>query len=275
MGQCESLETIVAANEQLNFVVESTIMCTTTYVLAVLALFSSQTFAQVGIGTTSPHGSAALEVAANEKGILLPRLSTTQRDNIADPQPGLIVYNTTQSKFQGYVSGANIWLNTDNGSQSYLGFGGEEYVAQSFVASSSEAIYRIGARVQPNYVYDNSHPDGGYFTTPTVIAYIYEGIYDPNVTPAQIALATSYNVTITNLGEYNFDFISSFVPTNGTTYSIVFQNLSLPNEQFICANFTSSTYIGGNMYYPAPGLQLANSDLDIRIYTGGTWTDLH
>jgi hypothetical protein len=39
-------------------------------------------FAQIGIGTTSPAPSAALEVSStsNNKGILIPRISASQKD---------------------------------------------------------------------------------------------------------------------------------------------------------------------------------------------------
>jgi hypothetical protein len=263
-------ETMVAANEQLNFALKSRSMCKSSYVLAVLALFCSQVFAQVGIGTSSPHGSAALDISATSKGLLVPRLTTTQRSSISDPQPGLIIYNTTDSKFQGYAVSATPWLNTDpnNGSYSTAGWGGDEYVAQSFVATSSEAIYRVGARAL-------TLDANSQISSSLVEAYLFEGQFDPNASPSQTVLANSLSVTISSLGEYNFDFTSSYVPTIGSTYSIVFRNYSLPSDRFICTQWTSSTYSGGNQYFPASGTQSLNSDLDIRIYTGGTWTDLH
>ena len=50
--------------------------------------------AQTGIGTTSPNVSAKLEVAATDKGFLLPRMTATQRSAIATPANGLLVYQT-------------------------------------------------------------------------------------------------------------------------------------------------------------------------------------
>jgi len=48
----------------------------------------------VGIGTTTPNASAILDISSTNKGILLPRMSTTQRDAIVDPVQGLTVFNT-------------------------------------------------------------------------------------------------------------------------------------------------------------------------------------
>jgi hypothetical protein len=53
-----------------------------------------------GSGSLSP--SAALQVESNEKGFLPPRLTTQQRDAILSPAAGLIIFNTSISKHQGF-----------------------------------------------------------------------------------------------------------------------------------------------------------------------------
>jgi len=72
---------------------------------------STTTFGQnnVGIGTTSPHPSSVLEVNANDKGLLIPRLSTTERQNIANPAPGLLVFDTSTQSLWFYHQ-SNSWL---------------------------------------------------------------------------------------------------------------------------------------------------------------------
>jgi hypothetical protein len=61
-----------------------------------LLLFStiSITNAQTGIGTTAPNASAKLEIAATDKGLLIPRMTLTQKGNIASPANGLLIYQT-------------------------------------------------------------------------------------------------------------------------------------------------------------------------------------
>ena len=57
-------------------------------------LISFSVFAQVGVGTTTPHSSAQLEVRSTTKGFLPPRLTQVQRDAIANPSAGLMVWCT-------------------------------------------------------------------------------------------------------------------------------------------------------------------------------------
>ncbi len=52
----------------------------------------------VGIGTTTPHPSAALDVSSSNKGFLPPRMSSSQRTAIPNPRKGLMVYDTTQNE---------------------------------------------------------------------------------------------------------------------------------------------------------------------------------
>ena len=50
--------------------------------------------AQVGIGTTSPNASAELDITSTTKGLLPPRMTQAQRDAIASPAAGLMVWCT-------------------------------------------------------------------------------------------------------------------------------------------------------------------------------------
>lgn len=48
----------------------------------------------VGIGTTKPDQSAALDVSSSNKGLLMPRMSLQQRSAIQNPAQGLVIYQT-------------------------------------------------------------------------------------------------------------------------------------------------------------------------------------
>ena len=65
--------------------------------LITLMLFTALSYAQVGINTNTPDASSALEIASTTGGILIPRLTETQRDAIATPATGLMIYQTDQT----------------------------------------------------------------------------------------------------------------------------------------------------------------------------------
>jgi len=56
----------------------------------------------VGIGNTAPDASAVLDVTSTAKGGLLPRMTTAQKNAIATPATGLIVYDNTLNQLQVY-----------------------------------------------------------------------------------------------------------------------------------------------------------------------------
>jgi hypothetical protein len=62
----------------------------------------------IGIGTSTPHASAALEIKDSTKGILIPRMTMMQRNAIANPAEGLMVYQTDSTKGFWYNS-MNQW----------------------------------------------------------------------------------------------------------------------------------------------------------------------
>lgn len=62
----------------------------------------------VGIGTETPDSSAILDVHSTSQGVLLPRVTTTQRNNIASPAMGLMVFDT--DKHAVYVFDGVQWL---------------------------------------------------------------------------------------------------------------------------------------------------------------------
>jgi hypothetical protein len=63
-----------------------------TFLAAVL--LTASTYAQVGIGTTTPEASSALDLTSITKGFLIPRMTNQQRIDIENPAEGLVVYVT-------------------------------------------------------------------------------------------------------------------------------------------------------------------------------------
>lgn len=69
---------------------------------------------RVGIGTNAPDSSAILDLKATNKGILIPRLSTTQKIAIINPAKGLLVYDTTLQEYSYFKDTAWVKLGGGN-----------------------------------------------------------------------------------------------------------------------------------------------------------------
>lgn len=81
-------------------------------------------FAQsVGINTTSPNASAALDIVATDKGVLIPRLTMSQRNAIASPATSLLIYQTDGTTGFYYYNGAT-WVNIGPASPQTLSVAG-------------------------------------------------------------------------------------------------------------------------------------------------------
>ena len=65
----------------------------------ILLLVSFWSFAQgVGIGTAAPDASAALDITATNKGLLIPRMNITSINAIINPAKGLLVYDSVANQ---------------------------------------------------------------------------------------------------------------------------------------------------------------------------------
>jgi hypothetical protein len=99
------------------------------YIIAIGSLFISfSLFAQVGIGTSSPHASAKLEISSTSKGLLPPRMTAAQRNAITSPAQGLILY-CTDCGISGEVQVFNgsIWTNISGAPASTVPGIGDNY----------------------------------------------------------------------------------------------------------------------------------------------------
>ncbi|MEO8769344.1 MAG: hypothetical protein ABI402_04650 [Ferruginibacter sp.] len=92
--------------------------------LILTAIIINNLHAQLGIGTTTPNSSAALDITDTAKGLLIPRMTMMNRLAIADPAKGLLVYQTdytegfwffdgsTWKKIINAIGGGNSGLST-------------------------------------------------------------------------------------------------------------------------------------------------------------------
>jgi hypothetical protein len=131
--------------------------------------------AQTGIGTTMPNASAKLEIASTDKGLLIPRMTASQRAAISNPANGLLVYQTDgTSGF--YVntgsSGSPTWTRVNSDwvkSGNDISYTGGTVTASSFIGSGSQ-LTDVATKVTGSWTL-NAGANTVSFTVPSGGAY--------------------------------------------------------------------------------------------------------
>ena len=76
----------------------------------VLMLFTALSYSQVGINTNNPDASSALDITSTTGGLLVPRMTEAQRDDInspSNPATGLMIYQTDGATGFYYYNGSS------------------------------------------------------------------------------------------------------------------------------------------------------------------------
>ena len=93
------------------------------FFFAALLLVTPSAFSQrVGIGTNAPNPAAKLDISDTTMGLLVPRLTTAQRNNINTPPAGLWIYNKSQNLFNYY--NGTVWVALDTSFAAGIASGG-------------------------------------------------------------------------------------------------------------------------------------------------------
>ncbi len=80
------------------------------FIIICISFSVIKTYSQnVGIGTTSPNAAAQIDISSTTKGVLIPRMTEAEKNAVASPPQGLLVFNTSSNSFQ-YYNGAS-WIN--------------------------------------------------------------------------------------------------------------------------------------------------------------------
>lgn len=211
------------------------------YSIMLLLCVHYYTFAQVGIGTTSPDDGSALQIDSTTGAFVPPRMTNTQMMAITTPLDGALVFNTTKNSYFIYENSS--WASLSN---------------------STLVMNRVGASGN-SIISTNTNT---YYDFPI-------GTSDALVTNSQVYNITS-NGTITILESGNYMFSASLsirnMPSGSVKYIIAMtingNLIGYLNRGF--ATLTGTDYWGtsGNIMYPIS----ANDVVKFRyvINNGGT-----
>ena len=207
----------------------------------------------MGIGTSSPSASAAIEINSTTGALLLPRLTSLERDALS-PAFGMLIYNTNNNKFQGYRAD----VNAPNASNSLTSGDGCTNVArgQSFQPTVTGNLTKVEV-------------DNTYINTPgTWTLNIYDG--------AGLAgtLLSTQSINISSVGVLSVTLSAPIPLVAGQSYTFNFVSTGGANACFSHRN--PQNYADGDMYID--NVVSGIFDLVFAIYLDQPqteWVDLH
>jgi len=246
----------------------------------------------VGIGTTSPAASSLVDMTSTTKGLLIPRMTTTQRNAISSPSVGLKVYDLTDSSnythdgtrwnrqlsanglqtitgtsqggssANGILSLAQTWNTTGNPTALLMN------VTNTASGATSKLIdLQVGGTSQFNVSKGGllTVSNGGTFGTGNVVAQTFT---ISNNLPFNFSTNVVYNASgtppvaqVTSGNKASFNEAVNFAPTSGTCVYSAFQTTQTINQTGGANGITRGLYI-------APTLTAAVDFRGIEVTNG-------
>jgi len=206
------------------------------FTFLVVILLTANTYAQVVIGTTTPDASSLLEVTSTAKGVLLPRMTATQRDAISSPATGLMIYQTDGTVGFYYYNGSS-WAN--------VGYTDEFVSANTDVAANTLKV----SYTQPIYTVNTFYAElGGYVIQ-----------ISPNGKHGLVVAMQDQGIS--NWYEAN-DLLSN--PSNHDADGKEFSDWRLPtkrelNLMYVVYNNGNAASLNANVYWSSTGLDDSNA----------------
>ena len=220
------------------------------------------------VGAAAATGtSAALEIKSTSQGLLLPRLTTAQRNAISAPLAGLLIYNSSAGKAQVYTEqqGSPATLANPGSSAAGLGSSYDYNICLSFTPTSNWSVSSVSIGVQ-------AVASAGNMTLS-----LYSGV--PGSSSTLLGSQTAATSTLSG-GAIVFNFSTPVTVPQGSCY----WKLTADNTAFIFLPRLNQFNDGVNESFTA----LRNNNtvvVNIPSYSfqfsmdyiplGGTWADLN
>ena len=199
---------------------------------------------QIGIGTSSPNTSAGIDMNTTTGALLLPRLTTPQRD-LLTPAEGMMIYNLDELKFQGYTYGEDYGSPVIDQVQSLFNNANTSLdKSQSFQAGISGILNNVKVRLNT--------PGGGGTVTIKIRAGIGNGgpiLYQEDVYVNYVSGGFLYSINPANV-----------IVSVGQSYTINITNVFINpfDSDFDWLMDTNNPYPQGDFYYD--GMNITNFD---------------
>ncbi len=276
--------------------------------IVVILLSVSTGNAQTGIGTTTPHASAKLDVSATNKGFLPPRVtltSNTDATTIPSPAEGLLVYNLGSS---GLQAGYYYWNNANWATIATATSAGNGVTASDMVKiydgignaptiNTSGVTFSVTSSGKYLFDFSTSATCGNCIVTlnfqvrdgansNAVIASDMQTSYSNNVhaeyngkVEVNLLAGRSYNVLVTasNGNIYNNDYtrvymkqVAGNLPVTGQSVDYIQASLSANQALSAAGNIIFNTSSGAGITITSGGFNLiANKTYKLEAALGG------
>ena len=203
--------------------------------------------AQVGIGTTNPEGSAALDISSTTKGLLIPRMTNAQRLAIASPVAGLQVFVTDFNGGTFLFYNGTVWNEL-----SYT------VVQAAQAAPGAPAITEVASgdgQVTVSFTAPSS--DGGATITS------YTATSNPDGITATVNQAGSGDITVTGLTNGTpYTFTVTATNATGTSIASAASSSVTPSIPTVLSTTTGRTWMDRNL----GATQVASTSTDALSY---------
>ena len=279
--------------------------------LVLLSCYNNNLNAQTGIGTTTPHASAKLDVSSTNKGFLPPRVtltSATDITTITSPAEGLFVYNLGSVGLQAgyyYWNGAN-WATIATATSAGNGVTASDMVkiydgiGNAATINSTGATFSVTTSGKYLFDFSTSATCGNCTVTlnfqvrdgsnnNAVIASDMQTSYSNNVhaeyngkVEANLIAGRSYNVLVTasSGGIYGNDYtrvymkqVSGNLPVTGQTVDYIQASLSSNQSLTAAGNIIFNSSSGTGISLTSGGFELkANKTYKLEAALGGSST---
>jgi len=224
------------------------------------------------IGTSTINPSAALDVSSTTGALLLPRMTTDQR-NALHAQEGMLIYNSDLQKFQGFVGDSGVLNVAKSELAQATYFIGDDGVTTNYVAQTFTPVHSGYIKT---FEFNVSSLVPGFQIT----IELYEGDHPGNGT-----LLDSKNIVLNALGWTSIFYPQSILLTEGQVYHFIIKP-TIESTDLIGILQSDGTppgqHTGGNLFFYDSSsdsfLPSLVDDMDFRVYSlvnNQMWVDLH
>ena len=187
--------------------------------------------AQVGIGTVNPDSSSLLELFSNNKGLLVPRMTSSERDLIVAPAVGLLIYNTSTSNFNLFDIDWNDYASPDiNYNANLIG---------DITTTSTSNVVVNGMSMTPLFGGKYKVTFNSYYSTPPIIIAPFSSLDAKNQLQAtynylmSLTVTNSTHAVILGSGETLIPGVYTIAGATSTVETINFDAQGNPDALFV------------------------------------------